>query len=211
MEPIADGVWQLRGLPRDMINVYLVDDVLIDAATRWSLSRILRQLGGRRLRMVALTHVHSDHQGVAAALCERFGVPLACHEDDVPVMEGKLPMRPDNRIIRMFGRLLAGPPRRGRRLPGRPYAGAHAGPCPVLPRGRPGRHRRRPAGQHSFHHAPARSARAAVVLLAGPGPESPLGADPGGPAAVGRLLRPRAAIARHETTGRLRGPVGQGF
>jgi hydroxyacylglutathione hydrolase len=59
---------------------------------------------------VALTHVHSDHQGVAAALCERFGVPLACHEDDVPVMEGKLPMRPDNRIIRMFGRLLAGPP-----------------------------------------------------------------------------------------------------
>jgi len=44
MQMIAEGVWQLRGFPRDMFNVYLVEDVLIDAGTRWARSRVLRQL-----------------------------------------------------------------------------------------------------------------------------------------------------------------------
>jgi hydroxyacylglutathione hydrolase len=107
---IAEGVWQLGGWPPDMFNVYLAGDVLIDAATRWARRRILRQLHGRALRMVALTHCHPDHQGMAKFLCERFRVPLACHEADVPVMEGREPMQPRHLIVRWGERLCAGPP-----------------------------------------------------------------------------------------------------
>ena len=43
--------------------------------------------------MVALTHVHPDHQGVAKDVCEARGVPLACHADDVEAMEGRRPVQ----------------------------------------------------------------------------------------------------------------------
>ena len=60
--------------------------------------------------MLALTHVHPDHQGVAKDVCEARGIPLACHADDVDAMEGKRPMQeaapgnPFNRLIRRSGR-----------------------------------------------------------------------------------------------------------
>jgi glyoxylase-like metal-dependent hydrolase (beta-lactamase superfamily II) len=107
---IADGVWQLAGFPPDVLNVYLAGDVLIDAATRWDVPRVLRQLRGRTLRLVLLTHCHPDHRGAARAVCDRFGVPLACHEADAPAAEGRAPMLPDNWLVRVGSRLLAGPP-----------------------------------------------------------------------------------------------------
>jgi hypothetical protein len=36
------------------MNVYLIGDVLIDAATRWSGRRILRQLSEHRLSLLAM-------------------------------------------------------------------------------------------------------------------------------------------------------------
>ena len=110
MQLIAKGVWQLTGFPRHFINVYLVEDVLIDAGTRWAKRRILRQLRDRPVRLVALTHCHPDHQGSVAALCERWGVPLACHDADVAVMEGRARMKPDNWMIHLSTRFWAGPP-----------------------------------------------------------------------------------------------------
>ena len=110
MRRIADGLWQLGGFPPNLFNVYLLGDVLVDAATRWGFSRIWRQLRDRPIREVALTHCHPDHQGVAAALCNRLGIPLACHEADVAAMEGREPMQPDNGILRLGVRLWAGPP-----------------------------------------------------------------------------------------------------
>lgn len=110
MQEIAPDVWQLTGFPPQALNVYLAGDVLIDAATRWRRRRLFRQLRGRRLSLVALTHCHPDHQGSAKAVCERFGVPLACHEADVAVMEGRMPFQPRTRIVRWLGPLLAGPP-----------------------------------------------------------------------------------------------------
>jgi glyoxylase-like metal-dependent hydrolase (beta-lactamase superfamily II) len=107
---IADGVWQLAGFPPDVLNVYLAGDVLVDAATRWDVPRVLRQLRGRTLRLVLLTHCHPDHRGAARAVCDRFGVPLACHETDAPAVEGRAPMLPDNWLVRLGSRLLAGPP-----------------------------------------------------------------------------------------------------
>jgi hydroxyacylglutathione hydrolase len=33
MRQLADGVWQLSGFPRDSINVYVLQDVVIDSGT----------------------------------------------------------------------------------------------------------------------------------------------------------------------------------
>ncbi|MGE3804942.1 MAG: MBL fold metallo-hydrolase [Gemmataceae bacterium] len=110
MRKIADGVWQLRGFPSNFFNVYLVGDLLIDAGTRWARRRILRELGARVPAALALTHCHPDHQGSAAAICTRFGIPLACHEADVPAMEGRADMVPTGRILRAACRVWAGPP-----------------------------------------------------------------------------------------------------
>src|SRR5262245_36383680 len=110
MQFIAKGVWQLSGFPRHFFNVYLLGDVLIDAATRWGTRRILRQLRDRPPRLVALTHCHPDHQGAAKTVCETFGVPLACHKADVPAAEGRVRMLPHNRVIRLGEWLWAVPP-----------------------------------------------------------------------------------------------------
>jgi hydroxyacylglutathione hydrolase len=87
MKELADGVHLLRGWPPNAINVYLVGDVLIDAATRQAEKRIMRQIAGRTLSAHALTHAHPDHQGSSHAICERLGIPLWCGQGDVPAME----------------------------------------------------------------------------------------------------------------------------
>ncbi|HEX5309957.1 MAG TPA: MBL fold metallo-hydrolase [Solirubrobacteraceae bacterium] len=87
MKEIAEDVHLLSGWPPNAINVYLVGDVLIDAATRQAERRIFKQLAGRTLSAHALTHVHPDHQGSSHAVCERFGVPLWVGERDVAKME----------------------------------------------------------------------------------------------------------------------------
>jgi hydroxyacylglutathione hydrolase len=87
MKELAKDVFQLSGRPRNAINVYLVGDVLIDAATRQAERRIVRQLEGRALAAHALTHAHPDHQGSSHAICERYGIPLWCGQGDVPAME----------------------------------------------------------------------------------------------------------------------------
>ena len=73
MKQLAERVWRLNEFPRPTINVYLAGDVLIDAGRRWDRRRILGQLQGRELSLVALTHVHPDHQGVAKDVCEEAG------------------------------------------------------------------------------------------------------------------------------------------
>src|SRR5581483_1155740 len=100
MDLIAKGVWQLQGFPRNLFNVYRIENVLIDAGTRWARNRILRQVQDRPPRLLALTHCHPDHQGAAKAVCDRFGIPLACHEADVAAMEGRMRMQPATRLIR---------------------------------------------------------------------------------------------------------------
>lgn len=87
MKELADGVYLLRGFPPNAINVYLVGDVLIDAATRQGERRIMRQIAGRRVSAHALTHAHPDHQGSSHAICERLQIPLWCGQGDVPAME----------------------------------------------------------------------------------------------------------------------------
>jgi glyoxylase-like metal-dependent hydrolase (beta-lactamase superfamily II) len=108
---LAPGVWRLKELPRPLINVYLAEDVLVDAGRRWDKRRIFAELEGREISMVALTHVHPDHQGCAKAICEARGVPLACHEDDVDAMEGRRPVAASSKpSAQAFARMWEGPP-----------------------------------------------------------------------------------------------------
>ncbi|MGH2833045.1 MAG: MBL fold metallo-hydrolase [Solirubrobacteraceae bacterium] len=87
MKQLAEDVYLLRGFPPHTLNVYLIGDVLIDAATRQAERRILRELGTHQLSAHALTHAHPDHQGSSHAICTRFGIPLWCGQNDVPAME----------------------------------------------------------------------------------------------------------------------------
>lgn len=88
-EPVADGVWIVRGgVPKDM-NVYLVRDgdgvLAFDAGIRQMTNAIAAAaatLGG--LTRVVLGHAHADHRGAAPGL----GVPVLCHEDDKADAEG---------------------------------------------------------------------------------------------------------------------------
>ncbi len=105
MEPVAPGLWLLTGFPHYAINQYVIEDVLIDTGTRWAGRRLLRELRQRPPSLVALTHCHPDHRGSAALVCRTFGVPLACHEADAPVMEGRQPMHPRFPFPRVFGPL----------------------------------------------------------------------------------------------------------
>ena len=95
MKLVAPGVHHLRGFPPNAINVYLVEDVLIDAGTNLAARRVLRQLHGRTVRAHAITHAHADHYGSSARVCEELGIPFWCGEKDVPVVEsGEIPWAP---------------------------------------------------------------------------------------------------------------------
>jgi hydroxyacylglutathione hydrolase len=108
---LAPGVWRLKESPRPLINVYLAEDVLIDAGRRWDRRRIFGELGGREISMLALTHVHPDHQGCAKEICEARGVPLTCHQDDVDAMEGRRPVAASSKpTAQAFARMWEGPP-----------------------------------------------------------------------------------------------------
>lgn len=112
MKQLADGVWQLAGFPPNAINVYLLDDVLVDASTRYARRRIFRQLKDHKLAAHALTHAHPDHQGASHAVCERYGVPFWVSELDADAAENpKLiaERQPDSFMAQFFARTMTGP------------------------------------------------------------------------------------------------------
>jgi glyoxylase-like metal-dependent hydrolase (beta-lactamase superfamily II) len=113
VKALADGLYLLRGSPPNAINVYLLGDVLIDAATRRAERRILRQIAGREVTAHALTHAHPDHQGASHAICERLGIPLWCGTGDVAAMEtpgGIAASQPPGVLNRLQARYWTGPP-----------------------------------------------------------------------------------------------------
>jgi hydroxyacylglutathione hydrolase len=116
---LADGVWQLRGFPPNAINVFLIEDVVVDAATRHAGRRILSQLKGHDVRAHALTHAHPDHQGASKEVCETLGVPLWVGEQDADAAERPELIRerqPDHPLNRLFFKTMAGPGRSVDRL-----------------------------------------------------------------------------------------------
>lgn len=87
MEEIAPDVYLLKGFPRHAINIYLIEDVLIDAGTRLAKNRILRETRGRMVTTHALTHAHPDHNGASKAVSEALDIPLWCGGGDKHAME----------------------------------------------------------------------------------------------------------------------------
>jgi hydroxyacylglutathione hydrolase len=122
MRQLADGVWQLGGFPPNLVNVYLLDDVLIDAGARYDAGRILRELRGHSVSAHALTHAHPDHQGSSHAVCKRLGIPYWVGErdadgaEDPRLIEAQLLRNPfsgdrvpPNPILDLFIGLVSGP------------------------------------------------------------------------------------------------------
>jgi hydroxyacylglutathione hydrolase len=109
---VAPRVTRISLLPLDWVNVYVIDEVLVDAGGRLHASRLLRVLADRTLSAVALTHAHFDHQGSAHKVCERLQVPLWCGEGDRAAVEtgnqGPLFANPDGFPSR-FATWMAGP------------------------------------------------------------------------------------------------------
>jgi hydroxyacylglutathione hydrolase len=119
MKELAEDVYLLKGWPPNAINVYLVGDVLIDAATRQAEKRIMRQIAGKTVNAHALTHVHPDHQGSSHAICEQLDIPLWCGQADVTAMEvpGSVIARDAPRIVSSLQeRFWIGPPHRVSRV-----------------------------------------------------------------------------------------------
>jgi hydroxyacylglutathione hydrolase len=89
-EPVADGVWVVRGgFPRKEMNVYLVRDgdgvLAFDAGIRAmadAVAAAAASLGG--LTRTVLGHGHPDHRGVAPF----FDVPVLCHAANREDAEG---------------------------------------------------------------------------------------------------------------------------
>ena len=109
MRELAPGLFQLGGFPPQAINVYLMRDVLVDAATRRAGKRILGQLKGRQVSAHALTHAHPDHQGASREVCTALGIPYWVGENDVEFAEDPELLRgqqnaghPVNKLIMRF-------------------------------------------------------------------------------------------------------------
>jgi glyoxylase-like metal-dependent hydrolase (beta-lactamase superfamily II) len=89
-EPIADGVWRVRGgVPRAM-NVYLIEDdgggvTVFDAGVKSMVGAIAAAGGGLGgINRVVLGHGHADHRGAAPGL----GAPVFCNPADREDAEG---------------------------------------------------------------------------------------------------------------------------
>jgi len=87
MEEILPGLIRIPLNPMEIVNVYLLDDVLIDSGPGYATKQILTALEGREVSAHALTHAHPDHQGCSHAICERLNLPLWCGEADREAME----------------------------------------------------------------------------------------------------------------------------
>jgi glyoxylase-like metal-dependent hydrolase (beta-lactamase superfamily II) len=87
MRELAEGVWQLNGFPPNGINVYIIDDVLIDSGTVFDRGRVLGQIKNRELSAHALTHAHFDHFGSSHWVCESKGIPYWVGTNDVEAVE----------------------------------------------------------------------------------------------------------------------------
>jgi glyoxylase-like metal-dependent hydrolase (beta-lactamase superfamily II) len=112
VKELAPGLFQLSGFPPQGINVYLMGDVLVDAATRRAGKRILGQLEGRQVAAHALTHAHPDHQGASHEVCSKLAIPFWVGERDADAAEdpGLIAARqPDHRLNRLANRFWTGP------------------------------------------------------------------------------------------------------
>ncbi len=220
MKQLADDVELLRGWPPNAINVYLVGDVLIDAATRQGEQRIMRELAGHRLSAHALTHAHPDHQGSSHTICERLQIPLWCGQGDVPAMEtpgGVYDSQAPGWINRLQQRFWTGPPHPVARalIEGDEVAGFTVLEAPGHSRGHLAYWRESDRvlilgdvlNNVNVMTGHPRPARAAERLHPRPRTQPPVGPAAGCVAPAAHMLRSWSAAARPRQARRLRRPA----
>jgi glyoxylase-like metal-dependent hydrolase (beta-lactamase superfamily II) len=92
--PVVEGVGRIPGF----VNCYTYSEgdqqFLIDTGFSRKAKSITRAFRDSNVPMdrvgkILLTHHHVDHMGGAAFLVENFHVPLACHADDAPFVDGR--------------------------------------------------------------------------------------------------------------------------
>lgn len=110
MNELADGVYQLSGKPPNMINIYFIDGILVDAGTPQAHKRIFRELGDRVPTAHLVTHAHPDHYGSSHAVCEKYGIPLLTGTNDADAIEKSGPEAADTFIARNFLSKMPPPP-----------------------------------------------------------------------------------------------------
>jgi glyoxylase-like metal-dependent hydrolase (beta-lactamase superfamily II) len=76
MKELAKGVFQIALMPRDSINCYVVDDILIDSGIKSSSRKILNSIKNIKINKHVLTHAHADHQGSSNIICNTLNIPL---------------------------------------------------------------------------------------------------------------------------------------
>jgi len=82
MNRVAEDVFQVRLAPRDMVNAYLLGDVLVDAGTKGMGRKAIKALQGSPLSAHAVTHAHPDHIGGSKRVADAFDVPVWVPERD---------------------------------------------------------------------------------------------------------------------------------
>lgn len=83
LHQIAPEVFQISLMPRNSINCYIIEGVLVDSGIRSSYSTISKVLQQIPVTQHILTHAHADHQGCSDLICTEFSIPLICHPNEV--------------------------------------------------------------------------------------------------------------------------------
>lgn len=87
------------------VNCYIVANgktaVLVDTGREKFRQKVLDACRGFDMRLLILTHGHVDHVQNAAFLAETFGIPIAMHKADVPLLG-------DNMLQPLFSRGILG-------------------------------------------------------------------------------------------------------
>lgn len=83
LRQIAPEVFQIPLMPRNSINCYIIEGVLVDSGIRSSYTTVKKALRKIPVDQHILTHAHADHQGCSDQICAEFGIPLLCHPDEI--------------------------------------------------------------------------------------------------------------------------------
>jgi glyoxylase-like metal-dependent hydrolase (beta-lactamase superfamily II) len=80
---ISENVYQIALLPRNSINCYIIDNILVDSGIRSTSHSLLKALKNHTIKSHVLSHAHADHQGGSKIICETLKIPLLCNEKEV--------------------------------------------------------------------------------------------------------------------------------
>jgi glyoxylase-like metal-dependent hydrolase (beta-lactamase superfamily II) len=82
IKKIAKDVYQIPVFPRNSINAYLAENILIDAGIKTSGNKIVEAIGKIEIFAHAITHAHADHQGASNFICNHYKIPFWCSEKE---------------------------------------------------------------------------------------------------------------------------------